>query len=153
MDFDTDRFVKFAQLILFVVFTIVGAAWTHTVYYENERKRELDTLISLGNAIAGMHVTCKGSFKELAKLADEERHSRKGRCYGYFQDAHRISLAAVITIKKPFAVTTKSWVSHWENLQNVIAATGSQEYEFDRLENAWAEILITKGLKERVSVD
>ena len=134
MAFDTDRFVKLAQLILFVVFTIVSAIWTYTVYYENERNRELETLISLGNAIAGMHVTCKGSFKNLAKLADEDKLSRKGRCYGYFQDAHRISLAAVITIKKPFSISANNWVAHWQNLQNVIATTGSQEYDFDTVE-------------------
>ena len=148
MPFDTDQFVKVAKLVLFVVFTIVSAAWTYTVYYENERKSELETLVSLGNSIAGMHVTCKGSFDELAELAGKERFSREGRCYSFFQDAHRISLAAVITIKKPYSVSAKDWAASWDNLQNVIATAGSQAYDFSSLEDAWSTILISKGLKD-----
>ena len=150
MAFSSDQFVNLAKLVLLVVFTMVSAAWTYTVYYENERKSELETLISLGNSIAGMHVACKGSFNKLAELADEDRHSRKGRCYSFFQDAHRISLAAVITVKKPYSVSDKNWAVSWDNLQNVIATAGSQAYDFDSLEDAWSTILVSKGLKSKL---
>lgn len=143
-----DQFLKFSTVMLSIVIAVVGGAWNYTVYYDNERKHELETLISLGNAIAGMHVTCKGDFKELAGLANEDSNSRKGRCYHYFQEAHRISLAAVISVKRPYSVSAKNWAAYWHRLQYVIAAAGSQKYDFDKIEGAWSAILVAKQLKE-----
>ncbi|MFT5658860.1 MAG: hypothetical protein ACI9KN_002141 [Gammaproteobacteria bacterium] len=151
MALNFDQLLKFSTLILSIVIAVVGGIWNYTSYYDNERKTELETLINLGNAIAGMHVTCKGEFNELAELANEDSNSRKGRCYLYFQDAHRISLTAVITIKKPYSISAKNWTAYWDNLQNVIAAAGSQKYNFNTIEDAWAAILIAKQLKESPS--
>jgi len=148
MTFSTSQKIDVIKIILGVIVSIVAAFWTYTTYTANERNKELETLISLGNAIAGMHVTCKGEFNELAELAGEDKNSRKGLCYEYFQNAHRMSLAAVITVKKPYLLAAEDWVGYWEALQNVIAAAGSEKYEFDALENAWVEILVAKELKE-----
>lgn len=146
----TDHKIEITKIIIGVLMTSVAAWWTYTTYYEDERKHELETLINLGNAIAGMHVSCKGSFGELAELASAAKASRQGRCYEYFQDAHRISLTAPITVKKPYWLSAQQWITYWDNLQNVIAATGSQEYEFNSVQNAWVDILIAKNLKEPV---
>lgn len=140
--------LEISKIFIGLLMTIVGAWWTYTTYYENERKHELDTLINLGNAIAGMHVTCKSSFGNLASLADQGKESREGQCYRYFQEAHRISLAAVITVKRPGSSTSKQWSAYWDNLQNVIAAAGSEKYEFNEIETAWGDILVAKELKE-----
>jgi hypothetical protein len=149
MTITSDQKIEITKIIIGVVISIVGALWTYSTYTENERNNELDTLIGLGNAIAGMHVTCKGGFGKLADLASEDKNSRKGRCYAYFQDAHRISLAAVITVKKPYLMSTKEWVGYWGALQDVIAAAGSESYEFNTIEDAWVEILVAKALKEK----
>ncbi len=140
--------LEITKIIIGLLMTCVGAWWTYTTYYENERKHELDTLINLGNAIAGMHVSCKSNFGSLADLAGESNETRKGQCYRYFQEAHRISLAAVITVKKPGSVSSRQWSGYWDNLQNVIAAAGSEKYEFSEIENAWVDILVAKKLKE-----
>jgi hypothetical protein len=151
MTLNTSQVIDIIKIVIGLIIAIIGGLWTYNTYYENERKHELETLISLGNAIAGMHVTCKGNFKELAELAGEDSHSRKGRCYQYFQDAHRISLAAVITVRKPDSTPAKDWSAYWDSLQNVIAAAGSEKYEFNTIENAWVEILVAKELKEKSS--
>ena len=143
--------LEITKIIITLLMTCVGAWWTYTTYYENERKQELDTLISLGNAIAGMHVSCKSSFGSLAELASESEESRKGQCYRYFQEAHRISLAAIITVKRPAGASVGQWTAYWDSLQNVIAAAGSEKYQFDDIENAWAGILVAKKLKEHES--
>ena len=146
----TDQRIEISKIVIGIVITVVGALWTYTTYTEQDRNTELTTLIGLGDAIAGMHVTCKSDFGNLADLANEVINSRKGRCYQYFQDAHRISLAAVITVKKPFRSSAREWAAYWDRLQNVIAAAGSEKYEFASIEKAWTEILIVKGLKEQV---
>lgn len=141
--------LEISKILIGLLMTTVGAWWTYTTYYENERKHELETMINLGNAIAGMHVTCKSSFGNLASLAENEKESREGQCYRYFQEAHRISLAAVITVKRPGSSTPQQWSGFWDNLQNVIAAAGSEKYEFNDIENAWVDILVAKELKEK----
>ena len=143
--------LEITKIIIGLLMTLVGAWWTYTTYYENERKHELETMISLGNAIAGMHVTCKGSFGSLANLAENQKDSREGQCYRYFQEAHRISLAAVITVKRPGSSTSKQWSDYWDNLQNVIASAGTEKYKFQDIENAWVDILVAKELKEKVN--
>ncbi len=140
--------LEITKIIVALLMTCVGGWWTYTTYYENERKHELDTLISLGNAVAGMHVSCKSSFGRLADLAGADSSSREGRCYGYFQDAHRISLAATITVKRPSGVSSRHWADYWDKLQNVIAAAGTEKYQFDAIDEAWANILVAKKLKE-----
>ena len=142
--------LEITKILIGLLMTCVGAWWTYTTYYENERKHELETLINLGNAIAGMHVTCKSSFGDLASLAGKTTESREGRCYQYFQEAHRISLAAVITVKRPSGSSPEKWSGYWDNLQNTIAAAGSEKYEFNQIENAWVDILVAKKLKEVV---
>ena len=148
-----DQKIEIAKIVIGVIIAIVGALWTYTTYTENERNNELKTLIGLGNAIAGMHITCKSEFGNLADLAGESKESRKGQCYRYFQDAYRMSLAAVITVKKPLGFSTKEWVGYWDGLQNVIAAAGSENYKFSNLENAWVKILIAKALNEQTEGD
>ena len=145
--------LEIAKILIGLLMTCVGAWWTYTTYYENERKHELETLIDLGNAIAGMHVTCKSSFGDLASLAGKTGSSREGRCYGYFQEAHRISLAAVITVKRPRGSSPEQWSAYWDNLQNVIAAAGTEKYMFEEIEGAWEDILVAKRLKEIVGGD
>ena len=142
--------LEIIKIVITLLMTLVGAWWTYTTYYENERKLELDTLVSLGNAIAGMHVSCKRNFGSLADLAGEGIETRKGQCYRYFQEAHRISLAAIITVKRPGSSNPGQWLGYWDNLQNVIAAAGSEKYQFDEIENAWTDILLAKKLKEVV---
>jgi hypothetical protein len=142
--------LEITKVLIGLLMTCVGAWWTYTTYYENERKHELETLINLGNAIAGMHVTCKSSFGDLASLAGKTTASREGRCYQYFQEAHRISLAAVITVKRPRGSSPEQWSNYWDNLQNVIAAAGSEKYIFNDIESAWVDILVAKKLKEVV---
>ena len=141
--------LEITKIFIGLLMTLVGAWWTYTTYYENERKHELETLINLGNAIAGMHVTCKSSFGKLASLAGNGKESREGQCYRYFQEAHRISLAAVITVKRPASSNSKQWSGYWDNLQNVIALAGSEKYKFNDIENAWVDILVVKELKEK----
>ena len=153
MTITSDQKIEIIKITIGVIISIVGALWTYTTYTENERNNELKTLIGLGDAIAGMHVTCKSGFGKLADLAGESNDSRAGRCYRYFQDAHRISLAAVITVKKPFASSAKEWAGYWDSLQNVIAAAGSEKYEFNNIEDAWVKILIVKALKEEPEGD
>ncbi len=145
--------LEISKIIIGLLMTIVGAWWTYSTYYENERKHELETLINLGNAIAGMHVTCKASFGKLASLASQDKESRAGQCYRYFQEAHRISLAAVITVKRPASSTSEQWSAYWDNLQNVIAAAGSEKYDFTEIETAWVDILVAKKLKEKSQGD
>ena len=106
--------------------------------------------MGLGDSIAGMHATCKKEFGKLAALADESKDSRKGRCYLYFQDAHRRSLAAMITVRKPIFYSSNTWISYWDTLQNEIARAGTERYTFDSIENAWVDILVAKGLKEKL---
>ena len=149
MALTNDQRIEITKIILGVLISTVGAIWTYTTYTENERNNELKTMIELGDAIAGMHVTCKSEFGKLADLADEKNDGRKQKCYGYFQDAHRRSLAAVITVKKPMFLSAKEWAGYWDELQNVIAAAGSEKYTFDNIENAWVKILISKKLKEK----
>jgi hypothetical protein len=145
---NSDQKIEISKIAIGVIISIVGALWTYTTYTENERNNELKTLIGLGDAIAGMHVTCKSDFDKLADLAGEGKDTRKGQCYRYFQNAHRISLAAVITVKKPFAMSAKDWIAYWGGLQNAIAIAGSEKYRFNNIEDAWVRILIAKGLKE-----
>lgn len=140
--------LEVAKIIIALLMTCVGGWWTYTTYHEDERKHELDTLIDLGNAIAGMHVSCKSSFGRLADLAGAEAGSREGRCYGYFQDAHRISLASTITVKRPGRVSAGQWAEDWDLLQNAIATAGTEKYQFDAIDQAWANILVAKKLKE-----
>ncbi len=151
MSVDLKDKLEITKIIIGLLMTLVGAWWTYTTYHENERKHELETMINLGNSIAGMHVTCKSSFGKLADLAESKQGSRERQCYQYFQEAHRISLAAVITVNRPASSTPEQWSVFWEKLQNVIAATGSEKYKFQELEDAWVEILIAKKLKEKVS--
>jgi len=148
MSVDLKDKLEITKIIIGLLMTLVGAWWTYTTYYENERKHELETMISLGNAIAGMHVTCKSSFGKLADLAESKQGSRERQCYQYFQEAHRISLAAVITVKRPSRSTSRQWSDFWDNLQNVIASAGSEKYKFQDIENAWVDILVAKELKE-----
>ena len=149
MALTNDQKIEIFKIIVGVIVSIVGALWTYTTYTQNKRNNELKTLIDLGNSIAGMHVTCKMEFGKLADLADKSKDSREGRCYAYFQDAHRRSLAATITVQKPLFLSHKKWDMHWDNLQNEIARTGSEKYEFEDIEKAWINILIAKGLKDK----
>lgn len=148
MTLKSNHKLEIIKIAMGVIISVVAALWTYTTYTQNERNNELETLIELGNAIAGMHVTCKSEFGNLADLAGESKDSRKGQCYRYFQDSYRISLAAVITVKKPLYSSTKEWMGYWNGLQNVIAAAGSEKYKFNNIESAWVEILVEKGLKE-----
>lgn len=148
-----DQKIEITKIVIGVIISIVGALWTYSTYTENERNNELKTLVGLGDAIAGMHVTCKGDFGKLADLAGASKDSREGRCYRYFQDAHRISLAAVITVKKPFGFSAREWTGYWNGLQNVIAGAGSEKYEFNNIEDAWVRILVAKALKEDTEGD
>jgi hypothetical protein len=149
MAITNDQKIEILKIIIGVMFSVVAALWTYTTYTENERNNELQTLINLGDSIAGMHVTCKSNFGKLADLADNSKDSREGQCYAYFQDAHRKSLAAMITVRKPIFCSRKTWVNYWDALQKEIARAGSENYSFDSLENAWVDILIAKGLKEK----
>jgi len=150
MALTSDQKIEILKITIGVIFAFVGALWTYTTYTENERNNELKTLIELGDSIAGMHVTCKKEFGPLAALADKSKDSREGRCYVYFQDAHRRSLAAMITVRKPIFCSSNSWISYWDTLQNEIARAGTERYTFDSIENAWVDILVAKGLKEKV---
>ena len=150
MALTADQKIDISKIIIGLILSVAAGLWTYTTYTENERKNELITLIGLGDAIAGMHVTCKSGFGSLADLADKGGNSRQGQCYQYFQDAHRISLAAVITVKKPLGSSSAEWAGYWDSLQNVIAAAGSEKDEFDSIESAWVKILIVKGLKEEI---
>ena len=149
MALTNDQRIDCIKIIIGVIFSVVAAFWTYTTYTENERNNELKTLIHLGDSIAGMHVTCKKSFGKLADLADKSKDSREGRCYAYFQDAHRRSLAAVISVRKPIFSSSNTWVGYWDDFQNEIARAGSEQYKYDSIENAWVDILIAKGLKEK----
>lgn len=151
MALNTDQTIDVIKIFIGLVIAIIGGLWTYTTYTESERNKELDTMIGLGNAIAGMHVTCKSNFDELANLAGADPTSRRGQCYRYFQDAHRMSFAAVITVKKPAGSSTQEWINFWDELQNVIATAGTERYRFDDIENAWVKILVAKQLKEEIS--
>lgn len=148
MALTTDQNLEFFKIIVGVIISLVGGLWTYTTYTENQRNNEFKTLIDLGDSIAGMHVTCKEDFGQLADLAAESKDGRKGRCYAYFQDAHRRSLAAMITVRDPIFYSAETWVAHWDNLQKEIARAGSEKYTFVSIENAWAAILVAKGLRE-----
>lgn len=147
MELTTQQRLEVIKIIVGIIISVIGALWTYTTYTENERNNELKTLIELGDAIAGMHVTCKSEFSKLADLASEKKNTRQGRCYEYFQDAHRRSLAAVITVKKPTFLEKHEWLNYWDKLQEEIAAAGSQKYQFDSIETAWVNILVAKKLK------
>jgi hypothetical protein len=149
MALTNDQKIDCIKIIIGVIFSVVAAFWTYTTYTENERNNELKTLIALGDSIAGMHVTCKTDFGKLAALADKGKDSREGRCYAYFQDAHRRSLAAMISVGKPMFSSSNTWVSYWNDLQKEIARAGSEQYKFNSIENAWVDILIAKGIKEK----
>lgn len=147
----TDQKIEVYKIIIGALVSIVGALWTYTTYTANERANESKMLIELGNAVAGMHVTCKGEFGKLADLADKDKDSREGRCYAYFQEAHRGSIAATISINKPINSSYSEWVSYWDALRDEIARAGSEEYAYDSLETAWENILIKKGLREKLA--
>ncbi len=149
MAFTNDHKIEILKIMIGVIFTVVGAFWTYTTYTESERNNELKTLIDLGDSIAGMHVTCKNNFDKLADLAEKDKNSREGRCYAYFQDAHRRSLAAMITVRKPLFCSSGTWTGYWGDLQKEIARAGSERYVYVSIENAWVEILTAKGLKEK----
>ena len=146
----TDQKIEVYKIIIGALISIVGALWTYAMYTENERANESKMIIELGNAIAGMHVTCKSDFGKLAVLADEISGSRKGRCYEYFQEAHRRSMAAMISIKKPMNSSYSEWASYWQDLRDEIARAGTEKYAHNNLETAWESILIKKGLRERL---
>lgn len=146
----TDHKIEITKIIIGVLMTSVAAWWTYTTYYEDERKHELETLINLGNAIAGMHVTCKAAYNGLADLADKAETNRATRCYEYFQDAHRISLTAPMTVKKPYWLPAQQWITYWKNLQKIINDIAIYKYEFNAIQNAWENILVAKNLKEPV---
>ena len=55
----------------------------------------------------------------------------------------------MITVRKPIFCSPKKWVGYWNTLQNEIARAGSEKYSFESIENAWVDILISKGLKEK----
>ena len=146
-----DQKIEVYKIIIGVLVSVVGGLWTYTTYTENERANESKMLIELGNAIAGMHVTCKSDFKKLADLAGKSKDSREGRCYAYFQEAHRGSIAAMISINKPMATSYSEWANYWYVLQDEIARAGSEEYAYSSLESAWENILINKGLREKLT--
>ena len=149
MALKADQKIEIWKLLIAAIFTVVGAFWTYTTYTENERNNELNTLIDLGDSIAGMNVTCLDEFDMLAKLADKSKDSQEGKCYEYWQDANRKSLSAMITVRKPLFCSHKTWVGYWNTLQEVINRVGSQKYSSESIDSAWDDILISKGLKEK----
>jgi hypothetical protein len=148
MAITADQKIEFIKIIIGVIFSVIGALWTYTIYTENARNSELNTLNSLGDSIAGMNVTCSEDYRMLSKLANEtNKDSKKGRCYAYWEDAHKKSLSAVITVKKPIFCSPNKWVDDWNTLQVEIIKVGSQKYSFAEIDKAWKNILISKGLK------
>lgn len=144
-----DQRIKILKIFIGLILSLVGGFWTYTTYTANERKHELETLIGLGDSIAGMHVTCEKEFGGLADLANQSKGSKKGKCYAYFEDSHRKSLSAMITVRKPVFEPHGKWAKDWNVLQDQIARAGSENYKFNDIENAWVDILTTKGLREK----
>ena len=152
MALKSEQVVEIIKIIVGVVIAAVGGLWTYTTYTADERKAELQTLVALGDAIAGMHATCEGEFGQLAKLAElpaEHSNSRKKQCYDYFQDAYRRSFSAMITVRKPSFCPADRWASRWATLQNEIAGAGSARYARAGIEKAWTAILQEKGLRSK----
>jgi len=149
MAFSNEQVVEIIKIIVGVVIAAVGGLWTYTTYTADERKAELQTLVALGDAIAGMHATCRGNFGQLADLSDKAPGSREKRCYDYFQDAYRGSFSAMITVRKPTSCPAGTWEAHWAKLQNEIAGAGGARYAREGIENAWRAILQEKGLRSK----
>jgi len=147
MSLSINQRIEIYKIIVGVMISIVGGLWTYTTYTQDARKNELKSIISLGDSIAGMNVTCKRDFKMLSELAGEAKDSRKGQCYKYFQDAFKKAIAAEITIKKPFLCSQKKWAEYWDTLVTQISLAASSEYNYADINNAWSAILKKKGLK------
>lgn len=150
MALTNDQKIEILKIIIGAAFSLVCALWTYTTYTENERNSELKALISLGDSISGMQVSCKGDFGQLADLADKVKGSREKRCYEYFVDAHRKSLSAMIVVRKPVLTPLVEWEGYWNTLQNEISLMGSTNYSFGGIEHAWISILSKKGLKKGI---
>jgi hypothetical protein len=148
MSLSFNQKIELNKLVIGVLLSIIGGLWTYVVYTEDVRKNDLKTLSSLGDSIAGMHVTCKTKFGALASLAEKSENIRERQCYDYFQNAYKMSLAAEITIKKPVFCSSDVWASYWVALQNQLKLCASQQYSFEDLEPAWNVILAAKGLKK-----
>lgn len=147
MAYSRDQKIEIVKILVGVIIAAVGGLWTYTTYTESQRNSELQTIIELGDAIAGMRVTCKEKFHGLAGLANATDDKRKIQCYEYFQDAYRGSLSAEIIIKKPFSITDDEWSKQWKKLQSVISDFASSSFNSAQLSDAWNTILVTKGLK------
>jgi len=147
MKFTNEEKIEISKIIIGLFLSVVGGLWTYTTYTESARNNELETIIALGNSVAGMHVTCKGKFKGLAELANT-KIKREKKCYVYFEDAYRRSLSSMIIIAKPIMLPTNDWKALWSNLQKVLQEAASQKYEKTSIDKAWNDILVAKGLSD-----
>lgn len=146
MKYTNEEKIEISKIIIGLFLSFVGGLWTYTTYTESARNSELETIIALGDSIAGMHVTCKSKYNGLADLADTAIERQK-KCYDYFQDTYRRSLSSMIIISEPVFVSKNNWQLYWKDLQKVIQEAASQKYDTTSIDNAWNKILVAKRLK------
>jgi len=146
MSFSVDQKIEALKIIVGIVIAIVGGLWTFTTFTQEQREAELKTLIELGDSIAGMNVTCISDYGPLSILAANKSDSKKAKCYLYFENAYKKSIAAQILIKKPIFCSEQKWKKLWDNLVDKMSEAASSKYIYDDVNTAWNSILIKKGL-------
>lgn len=146
MALSVDQKIETIKIIVGLVIAIVGGLWTYATFTQEQRKAELKTLMELGDSIAGMNVTCMSDYRALSNLANEKEDQKKNKCYSYFEDAYKKSIAAQTLIKKPIFYSEEDWVNHWNNLVDKMSLSASSEYIYEDVNSAWNAILTAKGL-------
>ncbi len=147
MALSVDQKIETIKIIIGLLIAIVGGMWTYTTFTHDQRKSELNTLIELGDSIAGMNVTCMSDYPALSTLAGEKTDQKKQNCYKYFEDAYKKSIAAEIIIKKPIFYSEKKWRDHWSTLIDKMSISATSKYIYEDVNTAWNSILSAKGLK------
>jgi hypothetical protein len=146
MSFSVDQKIEVLKITVGLVIAIVGGLWTFTTFTQEQREAELKTLIELGDSIAGMNVTCISDYGPLSKLAADKEDFKKKKCYLYFENAYKKSIAAQILIKKPVFCGEQKWNKLWNNLVDKMSLAASSEYIYNDINTAWNSILIEKSL-------
>lgn len=146
MSLSSDQKIEVIKIAVGLLIALIGGLWTYTTFTQEQREVELKTLIELGDSIAGMNVTCMSDYGALSTLVSEKIDQKKKKCYLYFEDAYKKSIAAQILIKKPFCYNEAKWKGHWDILVDQMSISASSKYIYDDVNAAWGAILLAKGL-------
>lgn len=138
-----DQKIETSKIFVGLIIAIVGGFWTYVTYTSEARTTELNTIIMLGNSIAGMNVACKKIDGKLS-LLDADGGKRSSRCNRYFESGFQRAMAGSIAIKKPFFTSDDEWKKLWSELQDSIQLASNSKINYKKIDNAWTAILKEK---------